>query len=484
MPAELRWPGKALPDEQPAPDLPGSEVHGAPRDGWLDRVYLGDGLEVCRHLLPGLRGQVRLVTIDPPFDTGSTWTRRVRLRGAGPTVRVHETQYDDRWAPGTYLQHLYERLALLRPLMAEDATIWVHCDDRRSHHIRCLLDELFGARNFRSAVTWRRKPGRSNTRNVFDAATDTLLFYSRSDRYRFERPVTRESEEAQRTIQKRFSYTDADGRRFMPTPIVSPNPRPNLYYPYKGRQPPPNGWSFSLEKMQAWDAAGRLYFPERGGRIYRKIYLDEYEGQPVSDLWTDIHVINPMARERLGYPTQKPEALLERILRTVTAPGDLVLDTFAGSGTSAAVARRLGRRFIVCDDNPGAVHTITRRLLTQDVEDAPGFSVHRAPTPEETGGLRLERRDDALHIAHLDAPSLRARLGSARVDDWRRLADCVLVDTQWDGAVLRPDVVDVPGEGALVRGTYPLPATAGAVRVRVVDLLGAACEATLTLPGG
>jgi hypothetical protein len=151
----------------------------------------------------------------------------------------------------------------------------------------------------------------------------------------------------------------------MKSPIVSPNPRPNLTYDYKGYTPPKNGWSISKDIMEKWDKEGKLYFPpkERGDRIYRKIYIDEYIGQPIQNLWTDIFVINPVANERLNYDTQKPEALLERILKSSSKEEDLILDCFCGSGTTAAVSEKLNRRWITCDLGRFAIHTTRKRLL-------------------------------------------------------------------------------------------------------------------------
>jgi DNA modification methylase len=165
-------------------------------------------------------------------------------------------------------------------------------------------------------------------------------------------------------IAERFTNTDPGGRKYRKSPIISPNPRPNLTYEYKGIKPPKNGWSISKEVMEQWDKEGKLCFPkEPGGRIERKIYVDEYQGQPVPNLWTDIFVINPVADERLDYPTQKPESLLVRILKTSSSEGDLVADFFCGSGTTAAVAEKLGRKWIATDLGKFGIHTTRKRLI-------------------------------------------------------------------------------------------------------------------------
>jgi len=168
----------------------------------------------------------------------------------------------------------------------------------------------------------------------------------------------------------------------MDSPIVSPNPRPNLKYEYKGYAPPPSGWSISKEIMEQWDREGRLVFPsDKSKRIRRKIFLDEYQGQPVQNLWNDIYVINSQSNEFVGYDTQKPEALLRRIIEASSNEGELVLDCFAGSGTSAAVAEKLNRCWIACDLGRFAVHTTRKRLLSiSEASTAIRFSISsRAP---------------------------------------------------------------------------------------------------------
>jgi adenine-specific DNA-methyltransferase len=174
-----------------------------------------------------------------------------------------------------------------------------------------------------------------------------------------------------RYIEERFTNIDEfTGRKYMKSPIVSPNPRPNLCYEYKGYKPPKNGWSISIDVMQAWDAQGKLYFPPRGQgeRIYRKIFIDEYEGQPVQNLWTDVFVINPVANERLNFDTQKPEALLERVMALSTREGALVADFNGGSGTTAAAAERLGRRWITSDIGKPSCMIMRKRLIDQEAK--------------------------------------------------------------------------------------------------------------------
>ena len=258
---------------------------------------------------------------------------------------------------------MYERFIVLRELMSSSGNIFIHCDWHKSSYLKIICDEVFGINNFVNEIIWKRKGGSSNPSKQLDVAIDTILWYRKTESAIFNAQFSKESQETKQYIEERFNNFDENGRQFMKSPIVSPNYRENLVYEYKGYTPPANGWSISLELMKKWDEDGKLYFPEHGNRIYRKIYLDEYPGQPISNIWTDIYVINPMALERLDYPTQKPEALLERIIKLASNEDSIIFDCFMGSGTTQAVALKLGRRFIGADINLGAIQTTTKRLL-------------------------------------------------------------------------------------------------------------------------
>ena len=314
---------------------------------------------------------------------------KIEIKGVGKaetdSTSFEEKQYGDIWTNDEYLQFMYERIILLRELMSSSGNIFVHCDWHKSSYLRIICDEVFGNNNFVNEIIWKRKGGSSNPSKQLDVATDTILWYRKTESAIFNAQFSKDSPETQQYIEERFNNVDENGRRFMKSPIVSPNYRENLIYEYKGYTPPANGWSISRELMEKWDADGKLYFPERGNRIYRKIFLDEYLGQPVSNIWTDIFVINPMALERLDYPTQKPEALLERIIKMASNENSLVFDCFMGSGTTQAVAMKLGRRFIGADINLGAIQTTTKRLInvadelngqSQHEERYTGFEVY------------------------------------------------------------------------------------------------------------
>nr|HPO07912.1 site-specific DNA-methyltransferase [bacterium] len=262
---------------------------------------------------------------------------------------------------------IYERLILMRDLLAEDGSIYVHCDYRVSSFIHTILDEIFGNSNFRNELIWKRRVGSSSAvheSNRFGICTDTIIFYSKSEGTNLNVQYNRDSPEYQEYINSRFTYIDENGRRYQPTSLVNPGYRPNLIYDYKGYKSPPNGWMITKEKMEEWDREGRLHFPEnKESRIRRKSFADELRGMPIQNLWSDIPEINSQAVERIAYPTQKPEALLERIIQASSNEGDLVADFFCGSGTTAAVAEKLGRKWIVTDLGKFAIHTTRKRMI-------------------------------------------------------------------------------------------------------------------------
>lgn len=353
------------------------DTSGRQIKGWTNKLIWGDNKLILSSLKNGplreeieAQGGLKLIYIDPPFDVGADFSMNIEVGDEEftkePSV-LEELAYRDTWGKGTdsWIAMVYERLQLMRDLLATDGSIFIHCDWRVSSHLRQVLDEIFGVENFRNEIIWKRKGGSANPQNRLGVVTDTILLYSKSDQLSLSPQFSRDSDEVKTYIAERFNNVDENGRRYMKSPIVSPNPRPNLTYEYKGYKPPRNGWSISIEIMEEWDRQGKLYFPPKGSgdRIYRKIYEDEYVGQPIQNLWTDIFVINPVANERLDYPTQKPEALLERIITMTTNEGDLVADFFAGSGTTLAVAEKLGRKWIGSDLGKFSVHTTRKRMI-------------------------------------------------------------------------------------------------------------------------
>jgi DNA modification methylase len=338
---------------------------------WRNCLIWGDKKYVLPSLLPEFAGKVDLIYIDPPFDTGADFSFTTTLPDVDasfvkePSV-IEQKAYRDTWGRGldSYLEWFHVAANFLRELLADTGSIYVHLDYHVMHYAKAALDEVFGADNFRNEIIWKRKGGSANPQNRLGVVTDSILWFSKAESIRFNPQVTKESEESKKYVEERFNRTDDQGRRFMDSPLISPNPRPNLTYNYKGYASPASGWSISREVMERWDKEGRLFFPEdKSKRIRRKIFLDEYVGQPIQNLWNDIFVINSQSNEFVGYDTQKPESLLDRVIKSSSNEGDLVLDCFCGSGTTAAVAEKLNRRWIACDLGRFAIHTTRKRLL-------------------------------------------------------------------------------------------------------------------------
>ncbi|HQY92936.1 DNA methyltransferase, partial [Caldilinea sp.] len=250
-----------------------------------------------------------------------------------------------------YLVMMAARLVELHRVLKTGGSLYLHCDPTASHYLKVVLDTVFGPQNFQSEIIWKRY-GAHNDSKGYGAVHDVLLYYAKGRPSVFNKQHQDYEEEY---VNQRFRFKDPDGRRWSEQNLSSPNPRPNLTYAYTASngityQPPPNGWKYTRERMEQLDREGRLHFPQReGGRLRLKNYYDELPGVPVQDVWTDIPLIGGTSAERLGYPTQKPEALLERIISASSNPGDLVLDPFCGCGTAIAAAQKLGRRWLGID---------------------------------------------------------------------------------------------------------------------------------------
>lgn len=352
-------------------------------DDFRNMLVWGDNKLIGSSLVSDFRGRVDLIYIDPPFDVGADFTMDVLIGDTKETVLKDQSAlemvaYRDTWGrgPDSYLQMMYERLILMRDLLADTGSIYVHCDTRMNSALRLLMDDVFGRQNFINQLTWRRT-GAHNDPGRYGMIADTLLFYSKSDNYCWNQPYGARSLDA---IETSFRYAekpdgsyvtlpkgeqpDKDWRRFQSVTLRSPHPRPNLVYDYKGFKPHPNGWAISLPRMEEYDRKNKLLFPNsKDGAIRLKMYLDESPGIPVQDIWTDLGKVEAASTENLGYVTQKPIALLERIVATSSNEGDLVADFFCGSGTTGAVAERLGRRWIMADLGRFATHTSRKRLI-------------------------------------------------------------------------------------------------------------------------
>lgn len=531
------------------------EIHGEEVGGWRNKLFWGDNLQVMSHLLKAYRGVVDLIYIDPPFDSKAEYRKKIKVRGTkyeGDVGAIEEKQYVDIWTNDEYLQFMYERLVLCRELLSERGTMIVHADATRSHQIRCLLDEVFGEKNFLNEVIWdyRRWPTPSAE---YQKMHDNLTIYTKKKGANI---FNRQYMERTESTEKRW-------------------------------------------KGKAIIAAHN----EAGERVPSEYNAEDSLGSPLNDVWY-IPIVAPSGNERTGYPTQKPEALLSRLIEGSSEPNSIVFDCFMGSGTTQVAAMKLGRRFIGADINLGAIQTTTQRLIKSqqelpridDTRIYGGFEVYnvnhydvfrnpvqakdlllealevqkfdnssvfdgekdgrlvkimpvnriatRADLNElisgfdykawerrqaESSGRAVEKitlvcmghepdlkaqleyaakpfkidvyvvdilRDKADLEFKRDAEAKIAKAGNElvierfypmnllqklsrqkeSVEDWRELVESVLIDWNYDGAVLQPAVVDIPGKSELVAGRYPIPADAGTIRVKITDLLSESWE--------
>lgn len=354
-------------------------------------LYYGDNLDVLRRHIAD--ESVDLVYLDPPFNSNATYNVLFAEQdGTQAASQINAFEDTWRWDQGAerafqetvesgaevarallafrtllgesnmmaYLAMMAPRLVELRRVLKSTGSIYLHCDPTASHYLKLLMDAVFGAQFFKNEIIWKRTSSHGNVSTAYGDVTDTLLYYARG-----EHPVWNQLwvPYTDKHVATKFTGVDSDGRRYTTTDLRNPGYRPNLIYDYRGYKPHPNGWAFSREKMEEYDRQGRLYFPkDKTGRIRLKRYLDESLGHRLQNLWDDISPINARARERLGYPTQKPEALLERILEASSNPGDTILDPFCGCGTAVVVAQRLGRRWIGIDITHLAVNLMKYRL--------------------------------------------------------------------------------------------------------------------------
>ena len=321
-----------------SPQIPNAFNQALHGEGWMNRLIYGDNLLTMQALLagdpttglPSMRGKVDLIYIDPPFDSKADYRTKITLPGADiqqkPTV-IEQFAYADTWEEGTvsYLRMMYPRLVLMRELLSDQGSIYVHIDWHVGHYVKILMDEIFGKENFRNEIVWQYSGWNKKLKNSFEKRHDVILFYSTINTQFNSYFESWLSEEEYIKRRKQKPYTDENGRRY----VLS-------------------------------DAGN-------GNRIRR--YLDEAmkDGVVVDDVW-NLDKLNNSAKENLGYATQKPEALLERIIKASSNEGDLVCDFFGGSGTTAAVAERLGRRWIIGDIGKPASLVMRKRFIDQEVK--------------------------------------------------------------------------------------------------------------------
>lgn len=581
---ELRWTGKRPYKSTQYYPAQLRETYGEEQNGWMNKIFWGDNLQVMSHLLKEYRGQIDLVYIDPPFDSKADYKKKIDVKSIGKiegdSSTFEEKQYGDIWTNDEYLQFMYERLMLLKELLSEKGSIFLHCDWRKSHFLRCILDEIFGSDCFCACISWRAmtSSGYKGKSSLGRSHAD-ILYYTKKKGGGIYNPYFLPLSE---NMLKRYTHEDPDGRKFKDS----------------------NLGNVTAETVERLRKEGKLYVTANGTpRI--KHYLDEADGIYADDVWTDINTTNSQANIQTGYPTQKPEELLKRIISIASNPDDIVFDCFMGSGTTQAVAMKLGRRFIGADINLGAIQTTTKRLVgvanelnsqMQEETKYTGFEVYnvnnydffRNPVeardlliqaleiqpfpqsnvwdgeldgrmvkimpvnriatkadlkellanlpyttyekrkeenpnqpvehmtivcmghePDLKGSLEQELSNYKVDVQILDVLRDKADLQLKRdseaeivregnklvireffpmnlmqklslqkeyVEEWRQLVDSVMIDWNYDGAVMQPRTIDIPEKNELVKGVYDIPEDAGTIKVKITDLLSESLE--------
>jgi adenine-specific DNA-methyltransferase len=374
-------------------------------DGSENSLYYGENLAILSALLqnPSIRGKVNLIYIDPPFATNSVFQSRGKQHDA----------YHDLLVGAHYVEFMRQRLILLLELLAEDGSIYVHLDENMAFHIKIIMDEIFGERNFKNWITRKKCNPKNYTSKAYGDISDYILFYTKSDTYTWNKPV--EEWTAERAAKEYTCIEEGTGRRYKKVPIHAPGVRNGeTGKAWRGKLPPPGKhWQFTPSTLDEMDARGEIYWSPNGNPR-RKIYLENGEGVAVQDIWLDFRDVRNQNTKITGYPTEKNPQLLERIIRASSNPGDLVLDCFAGSGTTLAVAAQLGRRWIGIDNSTEAIKTTIHRFIhgTQPMGDfvqkrgrsavAPSYLPTLEPPTEEFEPIQnwnlLAERTSAIEI--------------------------------------------------------------------------------------
>jgi site-specific DNA-methyltransferase (adenine-specific) len=380
-------------------------------DSWKNQLFFGDNLEILRgNHIPV--GSVDLIYLDPPFNSNATYNILFAEK-SGEKSAAQITAFEDTWQWGkeaaaayddvvrgdrprlaellrslraflgqndmmAYLSMMAARLTELHRVLKPTGSLYLHCDPTASHYIKLLLDAIFSPKNFRNEIIWKRTSAHSSAKRL-GPIHDTIFYYTKTESFLWNPLYT---EHGDRYLKSHYTHTNSDGRIWRADNLTamgirhgsSGNPWRGFDVTAKG-----NHWKFTIANLEMLDAEGRIYWPPKGGWPAYKRYLDEVKGIPLQDLWDDIPPINAVAKERLGYPTQKPEALLERIIMTSSNEGDLVLDPFCGCGTTITVAEHLQRRWIGIDITHLAITLIKKRLHDSFGEELAPYEVVGEP---------------------------------------------------------------------------------------------------------
>ena len=357
-------------------DLFDVDNRGRQLQGWTNKLIWGDNRLILSSLMHGpvrdqieKNGGIKLIYIDPPFDVGADFSMDIEVGDSTFTKRpniLEEIAYRDTWGKGadSFISMMYERILIMKDLLADDGSIYIHCDWRVNSYLRIIMNEIFGADNFINQITWRRTTAHGDAKQGakrFDILDDTILFYAKNrNNMKWNTQYVPFSD---KQIEQQYDKVDENGRRYRLVTPTGAKAGGDTSYEWKGVVPPKGRyWAYSREKMQAFEDENKLYYSS-SGQPYIKYFLDERPGVAASTLWFDM-LLAPTSSERVDYPTQKPEALIERIIKASSDEGDLVADFFCGSGTTAAAAEKNGRKWIASDLGKFAVHTTRKRMIS------------------------------------------------------------------------------------------------------------------------
>ncbi|MCM0590599.1 MAG: site-specific DNA-methyltransferase [Gloeotrichia echinulata IR180] len=324
-------------------------VEGYPRN----KLIYGDNLTVLSSLLndDNVAGKVSLVYIDPPYATGSSFESRNQ-----------DHAYHDIMEGAEYLEFLRQRLVLLREILSDEGSIYVHLDEKMAFAVKIIMDEIFGTKNFRNLITRKKCNPKNYTRKQYGNVADYILFYTKTDNYFWNQQFEPWNENS---IKKEYQYIEAEtGRLYKKVPIHAPGVRKGATgQPWRGMLPPPGKhWQYTPETLDEMDARGEIYWSGTGNPR-RKLYFDNSQGITVQDIWLDFKDAHNQNIKITGYPTEKNSDMIKRIILASSNEGGIVLDGFAGSGTTIAVAEELGRKWIAIDNSQLAIDTMVLRLV-------------------------------------------------------------------------------------------------------------------------
>ena len=361
------------------------DERGRQRKGWTNKLIWGDNKLILSSLKNGpmreeieTHGGLKLIYIDPPFDVGADFSMDIEIGDDTFTKKpsiLEEIAYRDTWGKGadSFIAMIYERLILMRDLLAEDGSIYVHCDWRMVGYLRIVIDEVFGPDHFQNIITWRRGPQKSHGLGYGHNA-DYIIYGTKTDR------VVWNIQTGELSDEYLESFKEDEYGKYVTTPLHSGRPPKNVPE-WRGVKPPSGrGWAYTIETLEKLDKEGKVEWSKNGVPRLKR-YLSEIKGAAVQEIWTDIKPLLAKSSSHVGYPTQKPEALLERIIKASSNEGDLVADFFCGSGTTAAAAEKLGRKWVCTDLGKFAIHTTRKRMigvqrqLKADGEDYRAFEI-------------------------------------------------------------------------------------------------------------